>query len=112
MGHFTKHWPADKVEEVEDAVRNCVSRCIFCSFLHITNSAHDSILKFMERYDEKTSKAQPKAACVRKAVHSPTKLGRHRNVDNTDSSDDEDCQQAISKGDAYLEEWNLYLNTH
>src|ERR1700761_3419404 len=84
---------------------------IFLVLTH-ANSAADSFFKFMERYNEKTSKAQPQATCVRKAVHSPAKLGRHRNVDDTDSSDDEDCQQAISKGDAYLEEWNLYLNTH
>ena len=111
MAHFIKHWPADKVKEVKDAIRDRVSGSLFCSFLHIANSAAGSVLKFMERYNEKTSKTQPQAACVRKAV-SPTKLGRHRNVDDTDSSDDEDCQQAINKGNAYLEEWNLYLNTH
>ena len=84
---------------------------IFLVLTH-ANSAADSFFKFMEHYNKKTSKAQPQATCVRKAVHSPAKLGWHRNVDDTDSSNDEDCQQAISKGDAYLEEWNLYLNTH
>ena len=110
MAHFIKHWPADKVKEVKDAIRDRVSGSLFCSFLHIANSAAGSVLKFMERYNEKTSKTQPQAACVRKAV-SPTKLGQHQNVDDTDSSDNEDCQQAINKGNAYLEEWNLYLNS-
>src|ERR1700761_6442160 len=35
MVHFMKHWPVDKVEEVEDAVRNRVSRCLFFWFLHM-----------------------------------------------------------------------------
>ena len=106
-----KHWPADKVEEVKDTICDHVSGSLFCSFLHIANSVASSVLKFMECYNEKTSKAQPQAACVCKAV-SPTKLSQHWNVDDTDSSYDKDCQQAINKGDAYLEEWNLYLNTH
>ena len=112
MGHFTKHQPANKVEEVKDAVHNCVSRSLFHSFLHITNSAANYFLKFIEHYDKKTSKAQAKATCVHKAVHSLTKLGQHWNVDDTNSSNDKDCQQPINKGNAYLEEWNLYLNTH
>ena len=40
----------------------------------------------------------------------PPELG-HWNIDDTDSSsDDKDYLQASSTVNAYLEEWNLYLN--
>ena len=112
MGHFTKHWPADKVEEVEDVIRERVSQMTFCSFRHITNSPMYMSFKFIERYNEKNSQAQPKAACIRKTVSLKTS-GRHPNIDDTDSSDDDEgCHQVTNKSDAYQEEWSLYLNTH
>ena len=73
---------------------------------------HHISLKFVEHYNERNRKAQPKTPYVRKAAPS-AKLGRHRNIDDTDSSsDNEDYQQVINKGNAYLDEWSLYLNTH
>ena len=34
-------------------------------------------------------------------------------IDDTDSSsDDDECLRAANPADAYLEEWNLYVNTH
>jgi hypothetical protein len=70
--------------------------------------------KFVERYNER-NKAQAPAARVRKiAASPPPKLGRRQwNVDDTDSSsDDEDRPQVTNAVDPYLEEWSLYLNTN
>ena len=112
MGHFTKHWPADKVKEVKDVIRKHVSQMTFCLFRHITNSPTYISFKFIERYNEKNSQAQPKAACTCKTVSLKTS-GWRPNIDDTDSSDDDKgCQQVTNKGDAYQEEWSLYLNTH
>ena len=73
---------------------------------------HHIFLKFVKRYNERNHKAQPKTPYVCKAAPS-AKLGQHQNIDDTDSSsDDEDYRQVINKGDAYLDEWSLYLNTH
>ena len=69
-------------------------------------------LKFVEHYNERNRKAQLKTPYVCKAAPS-VNLGRHRNIDNTDSSsDNEDYQQVINKGNMYLDEQSLYLNTH
>jgi hypothetical protein len=111
MGHFTKHWPEDVVKEVEDAVRKRVSRSIFRLILHVADSLRLS-LKFIERYSERNNKEQPQATSVRKMAASSKKPGR-QNVDDTDSeSDEEDCQKVSNTTDSYLDEWQLYLNTH
>ena len=69
-------------------------------------------LKFVEHYNERNRKTQLKTPYVCKAAPS-VKLGRHRNIDNTDSSsDNKDYQQVINKGNVYLDEQSLYLNTH
>jgi len=36
MGHFTKHWPANLVTEVEDIVRECVSQLLVRSYTLLT----------------------------------------------------------------------------
>jgi hypothetical protein len=69
--------------------------------------------KFVERFNEQNKKCQPQATSkhVRKKVQSIKR--RHENIDDTDSSsDDDDCQQVANTANTSLEEWKLYLNTH
>ena len=69
-------------------------------------------LKFVKRYNKRNCKAQPETPYIHKAATSSAKLSRHQNINDTDlSSDDEDYRQVTNKGDAYLDEWSLYLNT-
>ena len=82
--------------------------------LHNTDSTY-LLLKFVERYTARNAGGQSQIERVRKVAASPPKIGR-RNIDDTDSchssSDDESYSQVSSTADAYLEEWNLYLNTN
>ena len=69
-------------------------------------------LKFVKRYNKRNCKAQPETPYIHKAATSSAKLSRHQNINDTDSSsDDEDYRQVTNKGDAYLDEWSLHLNT-
>ena len=74
----------------------------------------EGVIKFVKRYNQWIVKEQPQATCVRKTV--PSRKTGHQNIDNTDLSseddDDDDCQQTSKTANAYIEEWNLYLNTH
>jgi hypothetical protein len=114
MAHFMKHWPLDLVEEVESVVHEQVSQLIICLFFYIllTVLVCLGVIKFVERYNERIDKEQPPATRVHKAAASHPKIG-HQNIDDTDSSDDNNnCQQASKTLNTYIEEWNLYLNTH
>ena len=108
MAHFTKFWSSELVEEVESVVCKCVSidnRLVF----NIT----DGVMQFVERYNQRIDKEQPQATRVRKTA--PSHKTGHQNIDDTDSSssdDDDDCRHTTKTADAYIEEWNLYLNTH
>ena len=113
MGHFAKHWPAELVEDVEEVIRNRVSKLIFCSSLHLTDFTirYNLPLQFIERFN-RNNQEQPRATRVRKAAATPPKLGR-RYIDDSDiSSDDSDSIQATSTVNTYMEEWKLYLNTN
>ena len=110
MAHFTKHWPPELFEEVESVVRERVSPstsirlCMLLTVLHFS-------LKFVERYKVRNANEQGQVKHACRVAAPSSKLG-HRNVDDTDSSsDDEDYLQASSTVN-YLEEWNLYLNTN
>ena len=109
MGHFTKHWSANLIEEVKNVVRKRVSHSPFSLFLHTKIIAHRSF-KFMERYNE-MDKRPPQATCVHKVATLPQKSG-HWKVDDTDSSsDEEDHQPVTNSANLSMEEWKLYLNT-
>ena len=107
MAYFTKHWPADLVEEVEGVVCECVSPSISIC-LHTLLTVLIFSLKFVECYKARNANKQDQVKHVCKVAAPPPKLG-HRNINNTDlSSDDEDYLKASSTGN-HLEEWNLYL---
>ena len=107
MAHFTKHWPADVVEEVESVVRERVSpltSVCLCTLLTAFS------LKFVERFKARNADKQDQVKHIRKVAAPRSKHG-HQNVDDTDSSsDDEDYLEASTVN--YLEEFNLYLNTN
>ena len=110
LAYFTKHWPADLVEEVESVVCECVSPSISICLCTLLMALIFS-LKFVECYKVRIANEQDQVNHVCKVAAPPTKLG-HWNIDNTDSSDDdEDYPRALSTGN-YLEEWNLYLTTN
>ena len=68
-------------------------------------------LKFVERFKARNADKKDQVERVRKVAAPRSKHG-HRNVDDTDSSlDDEDYPEASSTVN-YLEEFNLYLNTN
>ena len=74
----------------------------------------DCVIKFVKHYNQWINKKQPQAMCVRKAAVSSCKTG-HLNINNMDLSSDNDhdnYQQTSKAVDTYIEEWNLYLNTH
>ena len=65
-------------------------------------------LKFVEHYKARNANEQDQVKCVCKVAAPLPKLA-HQNIDDTDSSsDDEDYLKALSTGN-HLEEWNLYL---
>ena len=108
MAHFTKHWPADVVEEVKSVVCECVSSvtsvCL-CTLLTVFS------LKFVEHFKARNADKQDQVEHVHKVAAPHSKHG-HQNVDNTNSSSsDEDYPEASSTVN-YLEEFNLYLNTN
>lgn len=67
--------------------------------------------KFIEHYNEINKKVQPLGTCVHKAAAPTTKKG-HWHINDTDSSDDDNCPLVINSADCYLEEWNHYINTN
>ena len=107
MAYFTKHWPADLVEEVEGVVCEYVSPSISIC-LHTLLTVLIFSLKFVECYKARNANKQDQVKHVCKVAAPPPKLG-HQNINDTDlSSDDEDYLKASSTGN-HLEEWNLYL---
>ncbi len=92
--------------------RHCLWTCksIASSLLHTTNIT-DMNGKFVKCFNKQNKKPQAPATRAHKTPSS-SKLG-HWNIDDTDSSsDDDDCQQVTNTANSWLDEWKLYLNTH
>ena len=68
------------------------------------------LVQFIERFNDQNNKPSPEPTNTRKAPSS-SKPG-HRNVDDTDSESDEDCQQVVDATNSWMDEWKSYLNTH